>query len=60
MNKADMEPSLLQVLMMEEFSKIKLSDLQKKMYVNMHAYKNIFQEEITAAKKVILIKPGIS
>lgn len=55
-----MEPSLLQVLMMEEFSKIKLSDLQKKMYVNMHAYKNIFQEEITAAKKVILIKPGIS
>ena len=79
-----MEPSLSQVLRMEEFSKAKLSDFQKRMYVKLrkidtnltdqrllakiialtdpsnlslfiNSYKNIFQEEIAAAKKVILI-----
>jgi len=84
MNKANMEPSLSQVLRMEEFSKAKLSDFQKRMYVKLrkidtnltdqrllakiitltdpsnlslflNSYKNIFQEEIAAVKKVILI-----
>jgi len=79
-----MEPSLSQVLRMEEFSKAKLSDFQKRMYVKLrkidtnltdqrllakiitltdpsnlslflNSYKNIFQEEIAAVKKVILI-----